>query len=111
MTMRTEFSKKVKVNAALRANGRCEECGRRLLYGEAEYDHIIADALGGQAAIENCSVVCRGCHAAKTKKDVTRIAKSKRNFCHASGIRKPSRFAGARNSKFKKKLNGSVVTR
>lgn len=110
--MRTEFSSKVKADAALRANGHCEECGRRLLTGDFHYDHEIPDALGGEATVQNCRVLCRSCHATKTATaDIPRIAKANRNFRKSHGIRKPSRFAGARTSKWKKKLNGEVVLR
>ena len=109
---RHEFTQKVKAQAALRANGNCEECGRRLLTGDFHYDHEIPDALGGEATTENCRVLCRSCHANKTTKaDVPRIAKAKRNFRKARGIRKPSRFPGARNSRWKKKISGEVVAR
>ena len=110
--MRHEFSLKVKANAALRANGYCEECKRKLLTGDYHYDHEIPDALGGEATIENCRVLCRSCHANKTTKaDIPRIAKANRNYRKAMGIKKPSRFPGARNSRFKKKLDGTVVLR
>lgn len=110
--MRTEFTAKVKAAAAMRANGHCEECSRRLMTGDFHYDHVIPDALGGEATLENCAVLCRSCHGSKTtKSDVPRIAKANRNFRKARGIRKPSKFACARGSKWKKKLDGSVVAR
>ena len=112
MKMRTEFSQKVKANAAIRANGNCETCTRKLLTGDFHFDHEIPDALGGEATLENCRVLCRSCHANKTTKaDVPRIAKAKRNYRKARGIRKPSRFFGARNSRWKKKISGEVVAR
>ncbi len=110
--MRTEFSAKVKAAAAMRANGNCEECTRKLLTGDFHYDHVIPDALGGEPTLENCAVLCRSCHGIKTAKaDVPRIAKANRNWRKARGIRKPSQFSCARSSKWKKKLNGEVVAR
>lgn len=110
--MRTEFSAKTKAAAALRANGHCEECTRRLGTGDFHYDHVIPDALGGEPTLENCAVLCRSCHSVKTTKaDVPRIAKANRNFRKARGIRKPSQFACSRGSKFKKKITGEVVLR
>ena len=110
--MRSEFSQKVKANAAIRANDHCEKCTKRLLAGDFHYDHEIPDALGGLAILENCRVLCRACHGEKTAKtDVPRIAKAKRNYRKARGIRKPYRFAGARNSKWKKKISGEVIER
>jgi 5-methylcytosine-specific restriction endonuclease McrA len=110
--VRTEFSARVKAAAALRANGNCEECTRKLRTGDFHYDHVIPDALGGDASLQNCAVLCRSCHGNKTRtSDIPAIAKSNRNFRKARGIRKPSQFSCARGSKWKKKLNGEVVAR
>lgn len=110
--MRQEFSAKVKAAAALRADGHCESCTRKLLAGDFHYDHEIPDGLGGEPTLENCKVLCRSCHSVKTtREDVPRIAKAKRNYRKARGIRKPSQFACSRGSKWKKKLDGSVVAR
>ena len=87
--MRTEFSAKIKAAAALRANGQCDGCGRKLLAGDWHYDHTIADAIGGEATLSNCAVLCKSCHSLKTRiEDMPRIAKTKRNFRKAVGIKK-----------------------
>lgn len=110
--MRREFSAKVKADAAIRANGHCEGCSRRLLAGDFHYDHEIPDGLGGEPTLENCRVLCRSCHKLKTTKaDVPRIAKAKRNFRKARGIKKPSRFQTARSGPFKAKIGGGVERR
>lgn len=110
--MRQEFSAKVKAAAALRANGHCEGCTRKLMTGDYHYDHEIPDGLGGEPTLENCKVLCRSCHSVKTRTaDVPRIAKAKRNYRKARGIRKRSQFACARGTPFKKKLTGEVVRR
>jgi len=75
---RREFPAKVKVAAYNRSNGLCEKCTAPLLPGRFDYDHRIPDALGGTPTIDNCAVVCKSCHASKTAKDVTKIAKAKR---------------------------------
>jgi len=111
---RHEFSAKTKVSAFERAKGACELCctGIKLRPGDIFYDHVIADALGGEATLENCQVLCRSHHDAKTRKDdVPAIAKAKRRQRNHAGIRKPSRFPASRDSKWKKKLDGSVVLR
>jgi 5-methylcytosine-specific restriction enzyme A len=78
--MRTEFTKSIKRLALLRCNGRCEECTRPLHHaGDYHYDHIIADAAGGDASVDNCAVLCKSCHLVKTtSQDMPRIAKLKR---------------------------------
>lgn len=102
--MRREFSQKVKAAAAMRANGHCEECTRRLSTGDFHYDHDIPDGLGGAATLDNCRVLCRSCHSVKTAQvDVPRIAKAKRNFRTSRGIRKPRSIVKWR------KMDGSPV--
>ena len=96
----------------MRANGHCEGCTRKLMAGDFHYDHDTPDGLGGEPTLENCRVLCRACHATKTtKNDVPRIAKAKRRFRARVGIKRPSRFACSRDSKWKKKIDGSVVLR
>ncbi|GGE36102.1 hypothetical protein GCM10007276_11970 [Agaricicola taiwanensis] len=86
---RREFSNPTKRDAAARANGHCEECGMRLRFGEFHYDHILPCALGGEATLENCQVLCHPCHKHKTsKQDVPQIAKMKRQRDAARGIRR-----------------------
>ena len=88
--MRAEFDKKTKLAAFRRAMGRCEGCGGLLTFGKFHYDHRNPDALGGGAALENCQVLCLGCHGPKTAKDVAAIAKSNRVAYRAAGV-KPDR--------------------
>lgn len=97
--MRTEFHPKVMIAAWDRADGRCELCqsGVTLLPGDIFYDHIIPDALGGEATLENCQVLCRSHHNEKTHKtDVPRIAKAKRVQRRHVGIKKPRTITGWR---------------
>lgn len=49
-----------------RCAGHCEACGGKLYPGRFQYDHIIADGLGGAATLENCKVLCDACHGEKT---------------------------------------------
>lgn len=110
--MRQEFPAKVKAAAALRANGNCEGCTRRLAEGDFHYDHEIPDALGGEPTLENCRVLCRSCHKVKTTTaDVPRIAKANRNFRKARGIKKRSGFQTNRDGKYRKKIDGTVEIR
>lgn len=111
---RREFSKQVKRDAFMRAAGKCEgeSCGARLTLGKFHYDHVIPDGLGGEPTLDNCAVLCTACHSVKTRKqDVPAIAKAKRVSDRHLGIRKPSKFACSRDSKFKRTVDGRVVPR
>jgi 5-methylcytosine-specific restriction protein A len=111
--VRTEFSNKVKRDALQRANGKCEVpgCGASLSLNKYHYDHIIPDQMGGDASLDNCQVACFACHKEKTRKDVADIAKAKRIERRHLGIRRESRMPGARGSRLKKKMDGTVVER
>jgi 5-methylcytosine-specific restriction endonuclease McrA len=116
--MRTEFSKKTMREAYERSEGLCEgilasgeRCCAEVTH-KKHFDHVIPDALGGDTSLTNCAVLCLPCHGVKTQKiDVPMIAKAKRVADKHLGIRKPSRFPGSRDSRWKKKMNGEVVPR
>ena len=112
--MRQEFSKKTKLAAFARAKGHCEECGRKLITGDIEYDHVIPCTFGGTNSLSNCRVLCRSlCHKGKSAADAPRIAKSNRvRAKHLGGATKSGRpFPGGRGSKWKRKMDGTVVRR
>lgn len=84
---RKEFSRSVRVAAWKRTDGHCQACTRPC-GPDARFDHIIADALGGQPTLENCQLICRWCHDAKTfGNDVPAIARAKRREARHLGIR------------------------
>jgi 5-methylcytosine-specific restriction endonuclease McrA len=93
---RRDFPRKVKAQAILRANGCCEACSARLKVGEAEVDHILPDALGGEPVLSNAKVLCRVCHGAKTADDIGRIRKADRQRDrHTGALAKPSSLRSA----------------
>lgn len=114
---RTEFPKRVKAEAFRRCcdthgQPRCENCRRELTGGNIIFEHIQADGLDGQPTLENCKVHCKNCAQTKTvKHDNPIMQKADRQLKAAYGIRKKSTFACSRESRFKKKLDGSVVLR
>jgi len=124
MTSRREFSDKVKAAIVMRAmNDRgfpvCEGCGGVLKLKGYEIDHRIAEALvvdkSKPLTAEDGQLLGPCCHRGpngKTARDVKAIAKSKRSERKIRyGIRKASRMAGSRDSRFKRKMNGEVVLR
>lgn len=93
MSPRQNFPRKVKAQAILRANGCCEECGAKLKVGEAEVDHVLPDALGGEPILTNAKVLCKVCHRGKTTEDIGRIRKADRaRDKHTGALAKPSFF-------------------
>ena len=62
--------------------------------------------------IRELQLLCVPCHKAKTKRDVRQIAKTKRVIKKLAGLkasRHPMPFG--RNSRLKKKLDGTIVAR
>lgn len=112
---RTEFPPKVKTEAFARAGGCCEACGVTIRPGNGpEYDHIVPDALGGDATLSNCRVLCRNCHGAKTaKQDVPAIARVKRLHRKQIGAAtKPrNQMPGGKDSRLKRKIDGRTEVR
>lgn len=112
MTRRREFSTKVKLHAFIRCNGRCERCGSRLSPGKYRYDHDTPDWMGGDPTLENCVVACSGCDGPKTAADQSAIAKTKRQMAkHVGAYSTAHPLPCGRRSKWKKKVDGSVVLR
>ena len=111
---RSEFPKSVRRQAFERAKGRCERCEAALFPGQYHYDHILADGLSGKPTLENCAVLCRACHGLKTAaEDIPRIAKADRARAKImDGQKRKSRpIPGSRGTKWKQKLDGTVIER
>jgi 5-methylcytosine-specific restriction protein A len=110
--MRKEFSDRTRALAFQRANGRCDECGIRLQTGRIAYDHKIPDGLTGANDLHNCHVLCIECHKQKTRSDVGRIAKAKRQYAREIGAHKSRNpLPGGKLSPWKRKITGEVVRR
>lgn len=118
--MRQEFSAKTKMDAFKRSGDICEchripgmvACGRPLKGQPIFYEHIIQCEISNDNSLENCAVLTKTCWRLKTdKQDLPVIAKVKRVERKNLGIKKPSRFPGSKNSRFKRKINGTVVMR
>lgn len=99
--------------------GQCLSCGAALI--AVEFDHIIPLGLGGENTPDNWAALCPGCHKTKTRADVKRIAKAKRQRrFHETGrsrartLRSPIGGVGRLDHKsigYKKCMNGMVVRR
>ena len=101
------------LDAWTRSGGCCADCGRKILPGGGpEYDHIIADEHGGDNSLANCQVLCTWCHRPKTRADMAITVRGRKARAQHIGANKPKRpMAGSRDSKWKRKVDGTVVLR
>lgn len=105
---------RVRQRVFIKFNGRCAGCTRKIGEGALEWDcdHITALALGGSHREGNLRPLCRAsCHRDKTRDDAALRKKFNASQKKRAGIKKPSTFACSRQSKFKKKIDGTVVLR
>ena len=117
--MRKEFSRRVKALAFKRCCDEmgvphCEKCGVVLVAGNVNYDHDIAAGLGGRSDLENCRVLCiKICHAKKTHTEDNPIMQKADRVLKKTYSISTSRnpMPGSRASRWKKKMDGSVVKR
>lgn len=86
----TPIPPRVKVRVFERCNGHCCECRVRIVGSiSPEFDHVTAIANGGRNAESNIQLLCKPCHAAKTKGDVAEKSFLYRKRLRAIGIKKP----------------------
>jgi 5-methylcytosine-specific restriction protein A len=113
--MRREFTAKTKLAAWQRSGGKCEECGRKVGAGlKFEYDHTIPCEIDGTNDLDNCRVLCVGCHAIKTGTvDIPRAAKNRRIAADNAGVkmRKSRPMPGTKASGWKQTMSGEWVRR
>ena len=74
---------------------KCAGCGREIHPASEpwEADHLIVHAHGGSDEPPNIRPLCSGkgsCHATKTKRDISFIAKGKRQSDSIYGVKRPS---------------------
>jgi hypothetical protein len=96
----------------------CFACRRPV--EDVEFDHVIPLSLGGANSLDNWAALCSSCHAVKTKADLKRIAKAKRQRCyHETGRSRSPRASHplGRNSQtgfnksLRRHLNGVITPR
>lgn len=103
---------RVQVRIFERHHGICHISGRKIRTGEKwEVEHILAISLGGENRESNMAPALVGPHKGKTAQDRKTKARNDKIRKNHLGVRAPSKMAGSRNSRFKKKLNGQVVLR
>ncbi len=97
MMPRAEFSQKTKRLAYERSKGFCERCGAPLANKKVEFHHVYG-APSGRAGVEDCEVLCVGCHRQETATvTIPTEAKIKRVRDRHLGLRRKGRgFRGWR---------------
>ena len=104
---------RVRLRVFERFNGVCQLTGRKIRAGDNwQVDHIRALKNGGEHRETNMQPVLQEAHKEKTKEDVAIKAKNERVRKKHLGITKSKNpLPGGRGSKFKKKMDGTVVKR
>src|SRR5690606_22040869 len=112
---RKKLSPTARARVFLAHDGRCAICTRKIAPGEDyDLDHVLPLALGGADEASNLVPVHVDCHrgkGGKTASDIGRIRKADRNAKRHAGIKKKSRMPGSRDSRWKKKMDGTVERR
>lgn len=110
---RKTISVKARVKLFQDHQGICHICGGKIHGGERwDVEHIIPLAMGGDDTEANWRPAHAKCHKTKTAKDFTDIAKAKRRQARHIGIKvSKSPLPFGKQSRFKKKMDGTVVIR
>lgn len=111
-TARGNLSTRRKLAIWERERGLCMLCGCRLTPGNFIYEHVRALELGGTDTDDNIRLTCLPCAGEKTRDDHRRTAKAKRVKVKHLGLKKSKNpLPGSKGSRWRKKMDGSVVKR
>lgn len=111
---RRRWSTRDRAKAFADNHGICGICEQKIdgVRDRWDLDHVVPLALGGDDVLENMEPVHAVCHRAKTRGDVGRIAKAKRSEArHTGAKRSRNPLPGSRDSRFKRKIDGTVERR
>lgn len=110
----TPIPQRVRMRVFEAKKGRCHKCTRKILAGETwTCEHVIAITNGGENREKNLDCTCCNCLPEKNAEDVAIKAKGYRTRSRHFGVKTPSKrpIQGSRNTKWKKKLDGTTVRR
>jgi len=111
-TARGSLSAKRKLAIWEREKGCCMLCGIKLMTGQFIFEHVRALELGGTDTDDNIRLTCKPCAKEKTKKDHQMTAKAKKMKQNYLGLKKSrSPLPYGKNSKWKRKMDGTIVPR
>lgn len=110
-TPRRSMTPKRRLEALLKCEGRCAKC-REKLGSLFIVDHILPLELGGLDEVGNLETICVSCDKLKTKTDMKRIVKMRRQSKKANEPRKPSTLKSRGFDRtLRKKFDGTVERR
>ena len=98
-------------------DGRCGKCTRKMRAHNIEREHLVPLSMGGENRESNVELWCAvPCSSEKTASEAAPRAKADRATAKRWGFKSPSKkkrppMPGSRASKWKKKLDGTVVRR
>lgn len=79
---RQAVPRRIRAEIVLRQNGRCPDCGTRLIIGEIVFDHrppiALREAGDDVNDPDRLAAICVACNERKTPRDLKDIAKTKR---------------------------------
>lgn len=111
-TKRGNLSTRRKLAIWEREKGLCMLCSCRLQPGAFIYEHVRALELGGSDTDDNIRLTCLPCAGEKTRDDHGRAAKAKRVKSKHLGLKKSKNpLPGSKGSKWKRKIDGTIVPR
>jgi 5-methylcytosine-specific restriction protein A len=108
------FPDRVRIRILRRFNYHCAKCTRVIVPGQVwTCDHVIALINGGENRESNGQPLCEFCNPQKNAEDVAIKSKTYDMARAAYGLKKAKArpMDGARNSPWKKKMDGSVERR
>lgn len=109
----TPAPKRVRLRVFETHGGKCHLTGRKIRPGDDwDLDHVLALVNGGENRETNLAPALRSAHRKKTAQDVAQKAKDARVRAKHLGLHKPKQtLPGSKGSKWKRKLDGTVVRR
>lgn len=111
-TKRKHLSAKRKLAIWEREKGKCMVCETKLTTGRFIFEHVRALEMGGEDTDDNIRLTCKGCATEKTKQDHSQAAHAKRRKASVLGMKQSKNpLPAGRFSKWKKKMDGTVVRR